>query len=55
LEKRLPNLVSRVTNETIQKIKIQTEVLRPLDLLRKLGIDNPDPVPMEPDRFYYYY
>lgn len=54
LEKRLPNLVSRIANERNKKIKIQTEVLRPLDLLRKLGINEIDPVPMAPDRFYDY-
>lgn len=55
LEKRLPNLVSRVRNERLKKIQIQTEVLRPLDFLRKLGIDEPDPVPMQTDRFYYWH
>lgn len=55
LEKRLPNLISRINNERIKKIKIQTEVLRPLELLRKLGINQLDPVPMAPDRFYNYW
>jgi hypothetical protein len=55
LESRLPNLVSRVKNEKVRRIDIRTEVLRPLELLQKLGIDKPDPVPMEPNRFYYFH
>jgi len=55
LDKRLSNLVSRVRNERVKTIEIKTEVLRPLDLLQKLGIDKPDPVPMEADRFYYWH
>lgn len=54
LEKRLPNLVFRINNERNKKIQIRTEVLRPLQLLRKLGINETDPVPMAPDRFYDY-
>jgi hypothetical protein len=53
LEKRLPNLVDRVKNERNKQIEIKTEVLRPLDLLQKLGIDSPDPVPVNADRFYH--
>jgi len=53
LEKKLTKLVSRVKNENRSTIEIQTEVLRPLDLLRKLGIENPDPVPMQHNRFYH--
>jgi hypothetical protein len=55
LDKGLPNLVSRVRNEKVRRIEIKTEALRPLDLLQKLEIDKPDPVPMETDRFYYYH
>ena len=53
LDNGLRNLVSRVRSENVRTITIRTDVLHPLDLLRKLGIDNPDSVPMEPDRFYY--
>lgn len=53
LEKRLPNLVSRVRNERIKRVEIRTQVLRPLDLLKQLGIGKLDPVPMEADRFYH--
>jgi hypothetical protein len=52
LEKRLPNLVSGVRKEKVKRITITTEVLRPLELLQKLGIERPDPVPMAADRFY---
>lgn len=55
LEKRLPNFVSRLSNEKAQKIMTKTAVLRPIDLLNKLGIQTPDPVPMEHGRFYYYH
>ncbi len=34
-------------------IDVRTEVLRPLDLLRKLGIDKPDLIPMDSSRFYH--
>lgn len=53
LETVLPNLVSRVKNEKVKGIEIGVEVLRPLDLLKKLGIEKPDPVPMDLDRFYH--
>lgn len=53
LETTLPKLVSRVKNEKSRKVEIGTEVLRPLDLLKKLGIEKPDPVPIEFGRFYH--
>ena len=52
LEGGLPKLVSRVKNERRKVPTIKTEVLRPMDLLRHLGVDNPDPVPMDVERFY---
>jgi hypothetical protein len=52
LDNDLPDLISRVNNEKKSRVAIKTEVLRPHELLRKLGIDRPDPVPMEADRFY---
>jgi hypothetical protein len=55
LENSLPMLVSRINNEKKPNFKIQTEVLRPLDLLRKLGIKASDPVPIEKGRFYYFH
>jgi hypothetical protein len=53
LDNGLTNLVSRVRSEKNKTVAIRTDVLRPLDLLRTLGIDEPDPVPLEADRFYY--
>jgi hypothetical protein len=52
LDGKLQNLVSRVRNEKVRKVEIKTKVVRPLDLLPKLGIDKPDPVPMDANRFY---
>jgi hypothetical protein len=34
-------------------VTIQTEVLRPLDLLNRLGIKDPDPVVVNDGRFYH--
>jgi hypothetical protein len=53
LDNGLQNLVSRVRNEKARGVAMRTDVLRPLDLLQTLGIDNPDPVPMEVGRFYH--
>ena len=53
LDNGLINLVSRVRSEKNKTVAIRTDVLRPLGLLRTLGIDEPDPVPLEADRFYY--
>ena len=53
LDATFQNLVCGVRNEKVRKIEIRAEVLRPLDLLQKLGIDKPDPVPMEHNRFYH--
>ena len=55
LEKGLPNLVSGIRKEKYKKIEIKTQVLRPLKLLQKLGLDTPDPVPMEADHFYHWH
>jgi hypothetical protein len=55
LEKKLPNLVTRIRGEKKREIEISTEALRPLDLLQRLGISEPDPVPIERDHFYHLY
>lgn len=52
LDGKLKNLVSRVKKEKVKRVEIRTEVLLPMDLLQKLGITEPDPVPMDIDRFY---
>jgi len=51
LEKQLPSLVGRVRSEKRSEIEISRK-LRPLDLLQRLGIAEPDPVPIESDHFY---
>jgi len=53
LEARFPNLVSRVRNERGKNIEIRAQVLRPLDLLTRFGINEPDPVLMDAGRFYH--
>jgi hypothetical protein len=53
LEERLPKLISRVKSEKRKIINIKTDVLRPLQLLQKFGIRDPDPVPMAHGRFYH--
>ena len=53
LDKKLQNLVERVRNEKRERIEIHPVVLRPLDLLRLLGVDNPDPIPVDVNRFYH--
>ncbi len=53
LDNDLPELVSRVNGERRKKIKIATQVLKPLELLNQLGIRHVDPVPLEEGRFYH--
>jgi len=52
LDRKLSNIVTSVRKERERRIEIKTQVLCPLELLRKLGIDKPDPVPLEVGRFY---
>lgn len=53
LDGAFQDFISPILNEEKKKIDIKTQVMKPLDLLLELGIDEPDPVPMEADRFYY--
>lgn len=53
LDNGLPELVSRVRKEKGQKIKIKTEILRPLELLDLLEVRDRDPIGLDEDRFYY--
>jgi hypothetical protein len=55
LEKKLPRLTARVQAEKASQIQINTAVLRPLELLAAMGISEPDPVPIDRDRFYNLY
>lgn len=52
LEKKLPNIVEQIRKEKQKTIEISTKVFRPLEFLKWLGLDAPDQVPMEFDRFY---
>ena len=55
LEKKLPNIIAQIRKEKQKTIEISTEVFRPLEFLNWLGIDVPDEVPIEFDRFYYWH
>jgi hypothetical protein len=52
LDGDLPDLAFRISREKKFHVQIKTEIFRPLDVLQRLGIDEPDPVPMEAHRFY---
>jgi hypothetical protein len=53
LEETFQNIISNVKREKRKQIDIRAEVLRPLDLLGKVGIKEIDPVPMEFGQFYH--
>ena len=53
LDSGLASLVQRVRSERKCAITIKTDVILPLELLRRFGIDEPDPVPLEVNRFYH--
>jgi len=55
LDGKLQRLVSRVKNEKKKTLKIRTEVLKPIELLLRLGINKPDPVPLDAARFYHWH
>jgi hypothetical protein len=52
LDRKTKRLCDRVKAERSRPIQINARVLLPSDLLREVGIQAPDPVPIEPDRFY---
>jgi hypothetical protein len=52
LENKLPSQVKAIKGEKRRVREIRADVMRPLDLLCKLGISEPDPVPIEHGRFY---
>lgn len=52
LEKRLPSISANFRSKNGCAPTVRTEVLRPLELLRFMGISTPDTVPLEPDKFY---
>lgn len=52
LETKLVQIFKHIEHARITEIEHQTKVLRPLEFLRLLGVTQPDPVPIEPGRFY---
>jgi hypothetical protein len=52
LESTLPQIFNHIEHARVVEIEHQTKVLRPLEFLRLLGVTQPDPVPIEPGRFY---
>ena len=52
LENKLPSQVKAIKGEKSRAVEIRADVMRPLELLCKLGISKPDPVPIEHGRFY---
>jgi len=54
LEKKLPRSIEQIKNRREKAIDLSVAVLRPTELLHTLGIDEIDPVPYLPERFYSY-
>jgi hypothetical protein len=52
LERKLPEMASRAERSMKIEPQFPTKVLRPIEFLQLLGITCPDPVPLEPNRFY---
>jgi hypothetical protein len=52
LDAKLTRFIANIRREKKKTITFNTEVLLPLELLHRLGITNPDPVPLDHDRFY---
>lgn len=55
LDGKLPRLVSRVKKEKKRRFEIRTEVLKPIELLPRFGINKPDSVPVDANRFYHWH
>jgi hypothetical protein len=55
LEKSLPQIIQAANVRKKNAIKLKVEVLRPLELLQKLGISRSDEVPLKAGKFYYYH
>lgn len=52
LDNKLANIASKIRNARETLIEFPTQVLRPSELLSLLGIEEPDLIPIKPDRFY---
>jgi hypothetical protein len=55
LEKKLPNLVKQIKQEKNNRLTITTEVLQPIEFICWMGVQKPDEVPIEFDKFYNYF
>jgi hypothetical protein len=52
LDKKLTEIGKHIEHSRGTGIEYPTKVFRPLELLRLVGVTNPDPVPIEPGQFY---
>ena len=52
LDKTMANIALKIRKSSSVPIEYPTSVLQPLELFSLLGINEPDPVPIERDRFY---
>lgn len=52
LEKRLPNIMNQIMSGRQRKQEIKVSVLRPIELLEKIGVSVPDQPPIEAGRLY---
>jgi hypothetical protein len=55
LEKSMPQIIQAAKVRKKDAVNLKVEVLRPVELLRKLGISKPDEVPLETGKFYHYH
>ncbi len=55
LDKKLVNIFTGIKNEKRCKLTINTEVMLPLQLLERLGVERVDKIPLEYDTFYEMY
>lgn len=55
LDQTFVDLVSNIKSRRAGSVEFLTEVLQPLDLLRRFEISQCDPVPLDPGRFYHYH
>ena len=55
LDRKLVDGVKAMQKQHNPSFKITPQVVMPLDLLSALGVTEPDPIPIENDRFYYFH
>jgi hypothetical protein len=52
MEKQLPNIIGNIKQNKKRMHDIKTLLLRPTELLAKLGVDEFDELPIEAGKFY---